>query len=55
MEKQTDNTYRLTIRAPKHIGEWIKRRAGERGISNNAHVLTALEAQMEADKITAQK
>lgn len=53
MEKQMDNTYRLTIRAPKHIGEWIKKRAEERGISGNAHILTTLEAQMQSEQAQA--
>tara|TARA_R110002020_G_scaffold95937_10_gene230130 strand:+ start:9095 stop:9256 length:162 start_codon:yes stop_codon:yes gene_type:complete len=50
MSDEKDNTYRLTIRAPKRIGEWIKRRSDERGISSNAHIITALEAQMKVEQ-----
>ena len=54
MEKQTESTYRLTIRAPKHIGEWINKRADERGISNNAHIITTLEAQMQSETLESE-
>jgi predicted HicB family RNase H-like nuclease len=44
-------TSRMTLRMPKRVKDWAKKRADERGISTNTQIILTLQEKMETKEV----